>query len=466
MNTVKEELIRALYDTGAVRFGSFKLKSGLTSPFYVDLRAIISYPAVMDLIARELIRLSRELRFDCLTGIPYTALPVGAIVSDRLKKPLVYQRKESKAYGTGKSLEGHYQAGQTCLVIDDVMTTGESKIEAAESLTAAGLKVRDFVIIVDRSFNGRAFLEEYGYKLHALVTMEEMVTVLSEKGLISAGQKQAVRDFMQQPPRERRPGLEGLARSAPAAFNRTLAALALEKKSNLILSLDVTTKKAFFDLLEPLAGQIAMVKTHVDILEDFDEGFVRRLRKLARDEHFLIFEDRKFADIGNTVRHQFRDGLYHIADWADCVTVHPLPGPGILSGLFEGLHRPVAAFILAAMSARGTLISDNYTRRAIEMGREHRQWVAGFIGFGREKAHIERLRAKMPSDSFMLMPGVNLRQKGDGLGQQYVSAAEAVAGGADFIIVGRGILRAEEPPAEARAYREQAWRALLERGGL
>ncbi len=466
MNTVKQELILALHETGAIRFGSFKLKSGLTSPFYVDLRAIISYPRVMDLIARELTRLSAGLDFDCLTGIPYTALPVGAIVSDRLRKPLVYQRKESKAYGTGKILEGHYETGQTCLVIDDVMTTGESKIEAAEALTAAGLKVRDFVIIVDRSFNGRAFLEEHGYRLHALVTMDEVAELLFDKGLLSAAEKEAVTGFLRRPPTTERPGLGALAREAPTAFGQKLAARALEKKSNLILSLDVTTQKAFFDMLEPLAGEIVMVKTHVDILDDFDAGFIRRLRDMADSAGFLIFEDRKFADIGNTVRHQFRGGAYRIADWADCVTVHPLPGPGILTGLFEGLERPVAAFILAAMSARGTLISDNYTRRAIEMGREQRQWVAGYIGFGRNKAEIGRLRAKMPADSFMLMPGVNLRQTGDGLGQQYVDAAEAVEGGADFIIVGRGILRAADALAEARAYRQQAWQALTRRGRL
>jgi len=456
LNTEKQALIRALYEIGAVKFGSFKLKSGLISPFYIDLRLIVSYPKVVDMIVEQLLELSQRLTYDCLTGIPYTALPIAAVYSQRSGKPLVYQRKERKNYGTGKSIEGVFSAGQTCLVIDDVMTTGGSKLETAQAFKAAGLKVNDFLIVVDRSLDGGASIREAGFSVHALITIFDMVELLFADGRISAQQKSAVEQFMRdgggQLPQKQTPVTAN-------AFAQKLAAKIAARRSNLIVSLDVDNQADFFRILKQVAGEIVMVKTHVDILLDFNADFIPRLQELAKRYDFLIFEDRKFADIGSTVRKQFRDGIYRIAGWADCITVHPLPGEGILQGLFDDGGFDGGAFLLAAMSARGNLIDANYTKRAIEMGKKHRDHVSGYIGFAKDEAGLRALRRQMPADQLLLMPGVNLDARGDAQGQQYVSAGQAVRGGADAIIVGRGIIAQSDPAAMARRYREQAWNA-------
>ena len=155
MNSLKRKLVLELHRIGAVKFGSFKLKSGLNSPFYIDLRMIVSFPEIVELIATLLLADKiRGLKFDAVTGIPYTALPIASVLCAKLKIPLIYQRKEPKAYGTALSIEGVYKKGDTCLVIDDVMT-GESKIEIADAFKEAGLLVKDFVIVVDRSFDGQ-----------------------------------------------------------------------------------------------------------------------------------------------------------------------------------------------------------------------------------------------------------------------------------------------------------------------
>jgi orotidine 5'-phosphate decarboxylase subfamily 1 len=235
-----------------------------------------------------------------------------------------------------------------------------------------------------------------------------------------------------------------------------------EKQSNLVLSLDVTTQKEFFDMLDKVGDEIVMLKTHVDIIDDYDETFVPRLQEYASRQNFLIFEDRKFADIGNTVRHQFRNGVYKIADWAEYVTVHMVAGELILKGLFEGIEGH-AGFVLARMSSKGNLLNETYTRKCFEAAKKNPQWVAGFIGHGTSVEDIKRFKAKFPGNQLLMMPGVKKEAGSDAMGQQYITIEQAVTGGADCIIVGRGILKADDPAAEARLYRERAWKAYTER---
>jgi len=132
------------------------------------------------------------------------------------------------------------------------------------------------------------------------------------------------------------------------------------------------------------------------------------LKGLAERHDFLIFEDRKFADIGSTVRKQFRSGVHKIADWAEYVTVHMIAGEAILDGLFGDLESPRAGFLLARMSAKGNLISETYTRQVIEIGKNRKECVAGYIGHGQDVEDIKRFRNKIPQDQLLLMPGVNL----------------------------------------------------------
>jgi orotidine-5'-phosphate decarboxylase len=203
-----------------------------------------------------------------------------------------------------------------------------------------------------------------------------------------------------------------------------------------------------------------MVKTHVDIIKDFNGSFVPRLKALAERHDFLIFEDRKFADIGSTVRKQYQSGVYKIADWSEYVTVHMIAGEAILDGLFGDLEVPRSGFLLARMSAKGNLISETYTRQVLEVGKRRKECVSGYIGHGADVEDIKRFRNKIPEDQLLLMPGVNLDSKGDGLGQQYLTVKDAIDGGADAIIVGRGIVASNDPAGEARRYRQEAWKTF------
>ena len=454
----KEEFIEKLFEIGAVKFGSFTLKSGKVSPFYFDLRDMISYPELLDGIVELLVERIEGMEFDVLTGIPYTALPIASLVADRMKKPLIYMRKEEKAYGTGNNVIGKYKPGAVCLVIDDLITTGESKIETAERLEAEGVKVKDFVVVIDRSNNGSEILGRSGYQLHSLIDLDEILAILKKGNYIDEEMISKVKDFT-----------SGLAEDKIEIKKENVNSLTIKlqetmkrKKSNLILSLDVTNQKDFFEILDKTASEIVMLKTHADILEDYDQGFIPKLQGYSKKYDFHIFEDRKFADIGNTVRMQYRSGIYKIAEWSEFVTVHLVAGAAILDGLFGGIEGR-SSFLLARMSSKDNLINDAYTRKVLEAGRKNPEVVSGFIGHGKDKTDIQRFKAKFPAGMMLLMPGVKLESGTDKLGQQYITVEEAIAGGADCIIVGRGIIKSENPGATAKIYRERAWKAYIKR---
>jgi uridine monophosphate synthetase len=194
--TAKHALAAALLEAGCIKFGSFTLKSGLTSPIYLDLRRLISNPPILRLAARAYAELLGSLRFDRLAGLPYAALPIGTAVALEMNRPLIYPRREVKEYGTRAAIEGDYAAGETIVVIDDLATTGDTKIEAIQKLEGAGLKVRDIVVLIDREQGAKQTLAAAGYSLHAVVTLRELLDLWRESGAVTAAQYEAVLEFL------------------------------------------------------------------------------------------------------------------------------------------------------------------------------------------------------------------------------------------------------------------------------
>ncbi len=204
-------LTLALADIGAIQFGEFTLASGKKSPIYIDLRLLASHPGVLrqvalayaDLICqtsnveRQASSVKRQTsNVNRLAAIPYAALPIGTAVALELDLPLIYPRKEAKAHGTARQIEGEFRPGDRVVVLDDLITTGGSKLEAIAPLEAAGLVVRDVVVLIDREQGGREELEAAGYRLHAVLGLRQMLDMLVEAGRISAGQRDEVTAFL------------------------------------------------------------------------------------------------------------------------------------------------------------------------------------------------------------------------------------------------------------------------------
>jgi uridine monophosphate synthetase len=246
-----------------------------------------------------------------------------------------------------------------------------------------------------------------------------------------------------------------------SAYARSLQAKQLlqlmdEKKTNLALSADVTNAKTLLALADLHGPQICMLKTHIDIIDDFTPDLIAALQALAKKHDFLLFEDRKFADIGHTVKHQYAHGLYHIVEWADIINAHSLPGPSIVQGLAEvGRIKNRGMILIAEMSSLGHLMTVEYIKNTLSIAEQFPDFVIGFITQHALSADPQWIN---------FTPGIQFLKKNDALSQQYITPEQAILDqGSDVIIVGRGIIHAANPVAEADRYRAAGFSAYQKR---
>jgi uridine monophosphate synthetase len=174
----RDRLVLALHELDAVRFGSFTLASGIQSPIYIDLRLLVSQPGLLAQAARAYARILADLPSDRVCGVPYAALPIATAVALETEKPLIYPRKEAKAHGLGKEIEGAWRPGERVVVIEDLITSGGSTIQTVEKLRNAGLIVEHVIVLIDREQGGVENLAAVGITAHSVLRLSEILDTL------------------------------------------------------------------------------------------------------------------------------------------------------------------------------------------------------------------------------------------------------------------------------------------------
>src|SRR5690606_14234258 len=444
----KKEFFLECYKLGIIKFGRFTLKSGIESPFYVDLRPLASDPKILKHLANYLLDMLPLDNFDLICGVPYAALPMATAMSLESYIPLIIKRKEAKDYGTKKMIEGIFTKGQNCLLVEDVITSGKSLLETIPEIENEGISVSDIVVVLDRQQGGKELLESKGYRVHTLFTISEVCAILREEGHLGDEEVQRISDFLQgnevRFEEKRRLSYPQKLDVAEHSVARRLLETAIAKQTNLIASADVMTTAELLDLADKVGPHIVALKTHIDIITDFDpDTTILPLKDLAAKHNFLLMEDRKFADIGNTQELQFSYGIYKISNWADFVTSQVIGGYDSLD-----CFRNVGVVAILGMSSKGTLTDAAYQAEALKVAQSHPNVIGGVS------------QKQIPEELLLFTPGVSMADTSDGKGQQY-NTPEKVFGDlhTDFIIVGRGIYKADNPEVAALNYKIAGWNA-------
>lgn len=194
------ELAAVLLELEALKFGSFTLTSGRVSPYYIDLRILPSYPAILDRISEmylEVIRNEIPLEDYKIAGIPTAGLPLATAVSIKARRPLIYVRDTPKLHGRMKMIEGVLEEGDSVILVDDLVTTGKSLLRAARTIRESGGVVEHAVVLIDREEGGTGNLKANGVILHSVIKITELLEWLLEQRVVPEAKINLVRRYLE-----------------------------------------------------------------------------------------------------------------------------------------------------------------------------------------------------------------------------------------------------------------------------
>lgn len=499
--SVKEEIILELFEKSVIQFGEFKLKSNKISPYYFDFRLVFAkHPKLLKKITLEMIQMSSYLkqdgRNDHICGLPYGAISLAIIASQELDRGYLLLRKEKKEYGTKKMIEGEYKFMDSVVLFDDVITSGITIKESVDKFMHIGLIVKEVLVILDRQ---EEKIKLDGFEIKSLFTISEIIDVLEKYQQLDSKQLQEIRYYLSnnKPENDNQENDKNLLEInqslfkikdsldivqkeikskdiikqiipnfqsgffSEKAYSRKFLNLKsqeiwkriLDRKSNLILACDYTESQTIISIASLLGSEILALKLHVDLIKDFSFEFLIKLRKIADEKGFYLFEDRKIADIGKIAYQQLTNGTFQISSWADLVTIHSQNWYGFnkyLDTIEEFQNIKLPSFLLIEQMS-----SDNFI--PIIKDKDISNRVTGLITQNSQY---------FKSDILKFTPGVKLKKEKVN-DQNYRSIEEAIIKqNNDIIIVGSGILdyRGNKSKKDiCQTYRTLGWEALIQK---
>ena len=448
-------IISKLFELDIVKKGDFTLKSGIKSSVYFDFRKLLTYPSVLsqvcDLFTENFRHIfeqqsKKSKRSIRITGVPYGGLNLASFLSAKLNIPQVIIRDKQKDYGTCNVVEGEYDQDDDLIIIDDVITTGGSISNVCDTLRKHNIKMNvvNVVVLCDRR-DGKE-RDKYicgNVKCSSLFTIDTFEKYIKN---IQEVEKQNL--FFEN------------------SFGNSLYECALQKKSNIILSCDLHTTTEILELIKMVGKSIIGIKLHCDIIDDFSDDFIDKMKVLKNELKFIIIEDRKLGDINSIQICQLTRGVFKLSSWVDAVTIHGISG-GFRVKHDDPILKTLPNLIMVAeMSSTDSQIDVDYIDKCLSLSEKNTHYSLESKSFFTTNVNalvcqdktIKRMKNKYEYPT--LSPGINLDEDRDNNGQTYSDFNKNKKG--LFWIVGRGIYKSDNIINSMERYRESGWKYFLE----
>lgn len=405
----KNAIVLKLLEINAIQFGKFKLKSGVESNVYIDLRRAFTDCLLRKSICMYMYESIEHIQFDYILGVPYGGVPYAQTISEYKCKHsekssgpgLLLMRKTPKL-GHGNSnefgIEGDFsvvsnQRKPSILLVEDTVTSGKSLMEAVEKVEKAGFQVAGTVCFLYRG--DKEHLQNLP-NLHYTIDLGFLMSMTKIPGIIKS------------------------------------------KKSRLVVSLDIEDTVKLVQIASQVAGYVAGFKLHMDQYDETQkEEIYKCMTEIKKQTGVFLIEDRKYADIGSTTYKQLKSLLGGVPKLFDYITVHSVPGDSVLLGVQrfnKEFKTDIKTIVVTEMSCNQ--VSQNYQKNAIELGHRNEEMVVGFVGQKRPRF--------VDTGYIWFTPGVSLSAKNDTLGQKYRTPEECLETKSDILIVGRDITNSSD----------------------
>lgn len=366
-------MLSELLKTDCIKTGKYTLKNGEISKYYFDMKLLVSYPNLLKSIGDKIYNLIGD-ECDLLCGVPIGGLPVCSYISINYNIPMIIVRDEIKKYGTQNQIEGKYNKSNKCIIIEDVITTGGS-VQKVIDILEDKVEILGVFVIIDRQqgFN-------CSVPVRSLFTKTDII-------------------------------------------RQKLNNLINIKKSRLCFSADLDRKEDLLEILNNIGQYIVICKVHYDFYDDFDNELKNKLIDLSIKHDFLIMEDRKFIDISNTVKKQYK----RYSNWVDMVTV--------MGNVNEEVIKSLSSVVLVSnMSNNSYCCNEN----SINLARNYGNHIIGFVT--QHRINVDNM--------ICMTPGINIdTSKKDDQNYRNIDDIDT-----DIIIVGRGIYNQENYQNLAKIY--------------